>query len=121
MAPEMLCKPTPEEIFHELICNGIDERELPSFNNKVDVWSYGVILYECLVGKLPFTGVTIEEILDCQNNESASWQKMLAGLHGLSSEVQDFILKIFNIDHESRPDVNELLAHPWITSHLVSS
>jgi len=46
MAPEMLSKPTAAEVFHLVIAHGMDEEELPTYDEKVDVWSVGALVFE---------------------------------------------------------------------------
>lgn len=119
MAPEMLTKPTPEEIFHDVICNGIDEAELPCYNEKVDIWSIGVIVVECLTGRQPFLADGAEEMLAVQHAElggrgNIGVCEIVADQGFLSMEGRDFISRIFSFDPDDRPSAAELMLHPWL-------
>jgi serine/threonine-protein kinase ULK3 len=35
-----------------------------SYDAKVDLWSVGVILYECLFGKAPYSSGSLDELLE---------------------------------------------------------
>lgn len=119
MAPEMLCKPAPEEIFHDVICNGIDEADLPSYNEKVDVWSMGVTIVECLTGRQPFLADTPNGMLQVQkqelegNGQIGVWD-FLNDQVILSPEGRDFLSRVFSINPEDRPSTAQLLQHPWL-------
>lgn len=54
MAPEMLTKPTLTQLFHRVVDEGISEDELPCYDEKVDVWSLGVVVLYFLSGCNPF-------------------------------------------------------------------
>lgn len=119
MAPEMLAKPTPEEIFHIVVSRGIDETEMETYNEKVDIWSLGVVIVEALTGMLPFVSDTPEGM-------SAVHQRHFSGEHysaplrqletlgQISEDGLDFLSKIFQMDPNDRADAQSLLYHPWL-------
>ncbi|GMH39094.1 hypothetical protein BSKO_06992 [Bryopsis sp. KO-2023] len=119
MAPEMLSKPAPEEIFHDVICNGIDEADLPSYDEKVDVWSIGVTIVECLTGRQPFLADNPETMLRVQkqelqgNGQIGVWD-FLNDREILSMEGRDFLSRIFTVNPDERPSSADLLQHPWL-------
>jgi len=119
MAPEMVNKPTDEEIFHEVIDNGISENDLPSYNEKVDIWSLGVITVELLTGHKPFIADTPEEMVAVQKQELQGhrWGGVLDFIRDqefLSLSGQDFLSSILRIDPRDRPSARALMAHPWL-------
>lgn len=67
------------------------------YDEKVDVWSIGVIAYEMMTGKLPFNGRKKEEICNKILNEDVKFDQKV------SAEGQDFILSLLSKDPESRP------------------
>ncbi|OMJ94471.1 hypothetical protein SteCoe_2376 [Stentor coeruleus] len=83
-----------------------------SFNEKTDMWSLGVIIYELLVGKHPYMSKEkhdiIKEIykgeLDFNNPNFLS----------LSFSAQDFIKKLLIFNPEERLSAKDALIHPWL-------
>ncbi|CAD7698907.1 unnamed protein product [Ostreobium quekettii] len=119
MAPEMVTKPTDDEIFHEVIDNGISETDLPSYNEKVDIWSLGVITVELLTGHKPFIANTPGEMAAVQKQELQGdrWGGVLDFIRDqefLSLSGQDFLSSILRIDPRDRPSARALMAHPWL-------
>lgn len=91
----------PELILHE------------RYNEKVDVWSLGVIVYQLLNGKTPFDAAKIKEINKniCSkqiNFVDASWKQ-------ISQNAKDFIKQCLIKEHKKRPSINDLFKHSWIT------
>ncbi|CAD7703932.1 unnamed protein product [Ostreobium quekettii] len=119
MAPEVLMKPTPDEIFHEVISNGISESDLPSYDEKVDIWSMGVIIVEALTGRQPFLADTAEAMCRVQRQEVQGDRfggvlDLVRDQQFLSLEGQDFLSSIFRLSPRERPTAAALMSHPWL-------
>ncbi|CAD8090436.1 unnamed protein product [Paramecium primaurelia] len=84
------------------------------YNEKIDIWSCGIILYQLLCHKFPFLSDTIidtiETITDTNYNPWRS-QEFL-DLHYLQ---QDLLKRILIKDPKNRLSAEELLLHPWIS------
>ena len=124
MAPEVVAKPTPEEIFRVVLSQGVGETELPSYNEKVDVWSLGAVLVETLTGMLPFVSESPEKMIRAHEEHfsgvclSTPLQQLEASGQ-VSAEGLDFLSKIFQKDPNDRATASSLLCHPWLASdHL---
>lgn len=37
---------------------------LQDYDAKVDLWSIGIIMYECLFGKTPYTSKSVQELVE---------------------------------------------------------
>lgn len=48
------------------------------YNQCVDWWSFGVLLYEMVVGQSPFNGCDEDELFWCICNEQAYYPRFLA-------------------------------------------
>ncbi|CAL6046623.1 Kinase [Hexamita inflata] len=76
--------------------------------DKADIYSVGVLVFELLSGQRPFTGDSINEILQKQINNQ--WQE----LSGISSEASQFIRLCITLDYNSRPSAEQLLYSAWL-------
>lgn len=119
MAPEVVTKPTEEEIFHEVIGNGISESDLPSYDEKADLWSLGVVIVEALTGRQPFLADSAEALYRIQKQELQGDRfggvlDFVRDQEFLSLEGQDFLSSIFRLNPGERPSARELSSHPWL-------
>ncbi|KAF7279746.1 aurora kinase C-like [Rhynchophorus ferrugineus] len=77
-------------------------------DEKVDLWSLGVLCYEFLTGKPPF------EDSECGN----TYKRICKGIFDfppyISMEARDLIKKLLVVKPENRLDLDSVLKHPWI-------
>lgn len=78
------------------------------YDDNVDTWSLGVLIYELLVGKPPFEAEgydqTYKRICDVD----------LKFPQTVTSEGKDLIKQILVKDPEKRIKLEDILIHPWI-------
>ncbi|KAF2883047.1 hypothetical protein ILUMI_23124 [Ignelater luminosus] len=79
-------------------------------DEKVDLWSLGVLCYEFLVGKPPFESNTYDE----------TYRKISKAIIKFPTHVsegaQDLIKKLLVVNPNDRLDLDGVLNHPWILS-----
>ncbi|KAH3765087.1 protein kinase [Pelomyxa schiedti] len=76
-----------------------------------DIWALGCLCIELLTGMEPYA--------DCANPFEA-YAKILTDKHPtfpstISEDLNDFLLRCFTPDPESRPSASNLKSHPWLT------
>lgn len=83
----------------------------PKITCKVDVWSVGVIFYQCIYGKKPFgNDLTQQKILEYNTIVNAR-EVSFPSKPQVSSAAQDFIRRCLQYRKEDRADVFELARH----------
>ncbi|CAD8079067.1 unnamed protein product [Paramecium sonneborni] len=82
------------------------------YNEKVDIWSCGVILYIFLCGYPPFTGKSDNEIFAKVRNARLIFDK--DDWSTVSRDAIDLIVKMLNIDAKKRFSAQQALQHPWV-------
>lgn len=81
-------------------------------DEKVDLWSLGVLCYEFLVGKPPF---------EADGNRQTYNRISRVDLHFpayVSKSAQDLISKLLQKNPKSRLPLQSVLCHPWIKQHV---
>ncbi|CAH0519090.1 unnamed protein product [Peronospora belbahrii] len=81
------------------------------YDEAVDIWSLGCILYCLLLGKAPFEGRKVSETLE---NVANAGQKPLKFPAGFSSSASDLIKRLLCPNPRSRPRAEQILLHPWL-------
>ncbi|KAI1180006.1 Pkinase-domain-containing protein [Nemania sp. FL0916] len=81
-----------------------------SYNEKVDLWSLGVLTYEFLVGEAPFedTPVMTQRRIARADMSIPSF---------VSPEARDLIKRLLVLDPEKRIPLEQVQTHPWILKH----
>lgn len=99
---------TREYVSPEMLSNNL-------YDTSVDLWAYGVLLYEILNGKTPFYSNDRDEIYDRIEKATVYYPKEM------SDEVQDLLQGLLQRDVSKRlgtgPNgIAEIKAHPWFSS-----
>ncbi|RHZ79655.1 hypothetical protein Glove_143g18 [Diversispora epigaea] len=81
------------------------------YNEKVDIWSLGILCYELLVGAPPFESWGYKGTCERIVNDDPILPDFL------SPEAKNFILLLLRKDSNLRPSIIEVLNHPWIQKY----
>ncbi|CAI9091475.1 OLC1v1026514C1 [Oldenlandia corymbosa var. corymbosa] len=82
------------------------------YNEKVDVWSAGVILYIMLSGVPPFYGDTPSETFEAVLRGNLRFPPKL--FRSVSPEAKDLCRKMLCKDAYRRFSADQVLRHPWV-------
>ncbi|XP_022747505.1 phosphoenolpyruvate carboxylase kinase 1-like [Durio zibethinus] len=83
-----------------------------AYNEKVDVWSAGVVLYVLLAGVPPFYGETAEEIFEAVLRGNLRFPTRI--FRSVSAEAKDLLRKMICKDVSRRWSAEQVLRHPWM-------
>ena len=82
------------------------------YDNKVDVWAAGVILFMLLSGYPPFWGRNVPDLLHSISKENPRFGDPAWEL--VSPEAKDLVLHMLAKEPSSRFSAEEALRHPWM-------
>jgi len=105
MAPEiLLChtKDRPEDFKDDPVA---------TYTANVDCWATGVLAYELLTGRPPFRGQNRQQVSQAIMTQQPKYPPWL------SSAAVDFMTRVLTKSAAKRPDMEWLLAHPWIAAN----
>lgn len=91
MAPEML----------------LDRR----YDAKVDLWSVGVILYECIFGRAPYKSENVDQLLEKIKEDKPI---VIPRKVDLSNECHDLLTRCLKRDHSQRISFDDFFSHPFL-------
>ena len=99
---------TPQYLSPEMI-------EEKGHGPEVDIWALGVLCFELLTGKLPFTGKNNQELYKNIKALNINWQG-----DDFNPLAKNLITKILRYDPKDRPSLDEILTQPWFESYPLS-
>nr|XP_045600913.1 serine/threonine-protein kinase Chk2-like isoform X2 [Procambarus clarkii] len=83
-----------------------------SYNNKVDLWSLGVVLFVSLAGYPPFYSDNEGQLRYKIKNAVYNFSHRL--WKEISDEAKDLITRLLISDPSQRLDIEQTLKHPWL-------
>ena len=90
-------------------------------NEKIDVWSLGIFLFEMIAGYTPFENISLAEKFKYFNNKNSKNLLFLAFnskmVSRISIELKELIEKMLIVDPEKRIDFQLIFEHKWMKKH----
>ncbi|KAL3183040.1 hypothetical protein MRX96_006826 [Rhipicephalus microplus] len=89
-----------------------------SYDEKVDMWAIGILIYKFLVGKPPKTDMPGDTPpLTCQETLRRIRERSVQYPTYLSAEAQDLIGKLLKLQPSGRLSLEEVKVHPWVAAN----
>jgi len=83
------------------------------YNNKVDIWSLGIVFYQMLFGVPPYIGLNLIDMLEEIQNSELKFPKEI---NNISPETEDILKKMLTPEPNERIEWRDLFRHS-INSH----
>ncbi|EAR95768.2 Serine/Threonine kinase domain protein (macronuclear) [Tetrahymena thermophila SB210] len=83
------------------------------YDQSVDIWSAGVVLYTMLSGQEPFQAEYLQDLIAKIQNADYQFQSHIWS--AISDEAKDLIQKCLILNPKERITPDQALLHPWIT------
>ncbi|XP_056453434.1 serine/threonine-protein kinase tousled-like 1-B [Gadus chalcogrammus] len=93
-------------------------KEPPKISNKVDVWSVGVIFFQCLYGRKPFGHNQSQQDILQENTILKATEVQFPAKPQASTEAKAFIRRCLAYRKEERFDVHQLGADAYLLPHM---
>lgn len=81
-------------------------------NEKVDLWSIGVITYTLAVGKAPFHASSKEEIYKKLKQGEYKWPELSATHNDISTDLRNTVASLL-VPEEERPEPDDIISQPF--------
>lgn len=85
------------------------------YDTKADLWSLGVIFYQMLTGKTPYTARSHSELMNNIENQEIVFPKCIR----VTKEGLDLLLKLLQKKSDERMTWDELFKHTWLNDENI--
>lgn len=86
-----------------------------SYSPLADLWSIGVILYECIFGRAPYSSKSLDELL----HKIKTKQKIIISPSAaISTECRDILTRLLIHEPDQRITFQEFFDHPFLSAKI---
>jgi tRNA A-37 threonylcarbamoyl transferase component Bud32 len=104
---------TPQYLAPEIIAFGKgNKQKIMGYDNSVDLWSLGVVLYVMIAAEVPFDASDRHQLFLLI--ESGTFSISSPKFHNYSKESIDLLQKLLVVDPRFRLTITQSCNHPWI-------
>ncbi|OAX81111.1 PLK protein kinase [Emergomyces africanus] len=103
---------TPNYIAPEVL-----DKSKGGHNQKVDIWSLGVIFFAMLTGYPPFQSKTQDEIYKKVKNLTYVWPKESEGANYIPVEAKHLVSACLSLDEDERPEPDQIVDHAFFNMY----
>ena len=82
------------------------------YDERVDIWSVGILLFELSTGNIPFQGNDIDTLKQNIYDLNITWP------NNIDPEIKDLCAKILKTDPNERPEIENILSHKFFKKYL---
>ncbi|CAD8098248.1 unnamed protein product [Paramecium sonneborni] len=86
------------------------------YNQMVDMWSAGCILYSMLSGQLPFISEYLNDLIEQIKEAQIQFPDNL--FNQISKEAKDLVSQLLQKDSTQRPQPDDALKHAWFQNRI---
>ncbi|CAG9577460.1 unnamed protein product [Danaus chrysippus] len=94
------------------------EMILGKYDARVDLWSVGVIMYECLFGRAPYSSATLKELVDKIQRQAPI---QIPSNSSLSAGCLDLLTRLLQHDPNKRISYEEFFNHEYLDLEYMPS
>ncbi|XP_032528392.2 serine/threonine-protein kinase ULK3-like isoform X1 [Danaus plexippus] len=94
------------------------EMILGKYDARVDLWSVGVIMYECLFGRAPYSSATLKELVDKIQRQAPI---QIPANSSLSAGCLDLLTRLLQHDPNRRISYEEFFSHQYLDLEYMPS
>lgn len=80
------------------------------YNEKVDIWSAGVVLYAMVFGRFPWKSRTVNELIS-----EIKFSDVQIPINDYSIDLNNLLSSMFSKDPDSRPSAKSILSCKWLS------
>lgn len=83
------------------------------YENSVDIWSFGIMMYELYFGKTPFADKNVSNIYKKIIFNEIEFSPLPTRKCNISKEAEEFISNLLNKSKQKRPSINAIIDHSY--------
>lgn len=112
MAPEIILNMNYLENFTKFDDNSLKSTNKIFYSKKIDIWSYGICLYELIFNSLPFPNVkNLKELESFYKSEPQIYIDNILNRYKIDEHLKNILQMILKVDPNLRCSIEELMTY----------